>query len=135
MNKKTPDRKQIRKFGLAIAIILIVLGVINFFYGERPLFFYTWSAALALVIIAVFVPILVAPLYRVALFVGHVLGWFNTRLLLGLIFYLVVTPISLILKIAGKDLLDRKIDRSDSSYWKFRSSDETTDKENYYRQF
>lgn len=45
------------------------------------------------------------------------LGWFNTRLLLGLFFYLVITPVGLLMRMMGKDLLDEKIDPNAKSYW------------------
>jgi hypothetical protein len=48
---------------------------------------------------------------------AFVLGWINVRILLGLFFYLIVTPIGVIMRLFGKDLLDKKIDRSAKSYW------------------
>ena len=48
---------------------------------------------------------------------AHALGWINTRLLLGLFFYLVLTPAALILRLLGKDLLHQQVDRSAPSYW------------------
>lgn len=48
------------------------------------------------------------------------LGWINTRILLGVFFYLIITPTGLLMRLFGKDLLDEKIDRSATSYWKKR---------------
>lgn len=48
------------------------------------------------------------------------LGWFNTRLLLGIFFYLVLTPIGVLMRLFGKDLLDQRIDKNAPSYWKKR---------------
>ena len=48
---------------------------------------------------------------------AFILGWVNTRLLLGAFYYLVLTPIGLIMRLAGKDLLGKKIDRSATTYW------------------
>jgi hypothetical protein len=49
------------------------------------------------------------------------LGWINTRLLLGVFFYFVLTPIGLMMKLFGKDLLDRKFEPNAVSYWKKRT--------------
>lgn len=48
---------------------------------------------------------------------AYFLGWFNTRLLLGIFFYLIITPTGLLMRLFGKDFLDEKIDKSAKSYW------------------
>lgn len=53
-----------------------------------------------------------------------ILSWINTRIILILLFYLVFTPIGLILKLLGKDLLDRKINKADKSYWRKKEKNE-----------
>ena len=50
------------------------------------------------------------------------LGWLNTRLLLGVFFYVIVTPIGVIMRLFGKDILDEKLDRSATTYWIKRES-------------
>jgi len=80
------------------------------------------------------VPILIKPIYRVALFIAHILGWINTRIILGLIYYLMFTPMSLIMKIIGRDPLHRKVDKQAASYWNIRERTPKV-KEQYLRQF
>ncbi len=63
---------------------------------------------------------LIRPVYLGWMKFAFVLGWINTRILLGLFFYLVVTPIGLGMRLFGKDLLDEKIERSQASYWQKR---------------
>ena len=36
---------------------------------------------------------------------------------MGIIFFIVITPIGLIMRLIGKDLLNKKIDKSLTSYW------------------
>ena len=57
------------------------------------------------------------PLYVGWMSFAHLLGWINTRLLLGLFYYLVLTPIGLILRLTGKDLLQERLDTTAKSYW------------------
>jgi hypothetical protein len=45
------------------------------------------------------------------------LAWVNTRLILGVFFYLVLTPSGLVMRLLGKDPLRRRIERSAKSYW------------------
>lgn len=61
------------------------------------------------------------------------LAFVNTRVILTLFFFIVIGPIALIVKIAGKDFLQRRIDSS-PSFWKSRDAAEAT-LENATRQF
>jgi hypothetical protein len=57
------------------------------------------------------------PIYVAWMSFASLLGWINTRLLLGLFYYLVLTPIGLILRLSGKDLLQKRMNRAAESYW------------------
>lgn len=57
------------------------------------------------------------PIYRSLVFISRIIGWVNTRLLLGAIFYIVISPIGLVMRILRKDPLNRKFDRARESYW------------------
>jgi hypothetical protein len=48
---------------------------------------------------------------------GDKLGQFTSKIALSIIFFLLFTPISLFLKLMGKDLLDKNIEKSKKSYW------------------
>lgn len=58
-------------------------------------------------------PPLILPLFWIL----HGIGWVNTRLLLGIIFYLVFTPLGLLLRLFGKDMLNRKLEPEAKTYW------------------
>jgi hypothetical protein len=45
------------------------------------------------------------------------LAWVNTRIILGVSYYVVLTPIGLVMRLFGKDFLSERIDRSASTYW------------------
>ena len=79
-------------------------------------------------------PVLLRPIYISWMIFSIVLGWFMTRLILSLIFYLVITPIGLILKIIGKDLLELKKQEVNESFWNLRNS-EFQQNQNYEKQF
>lgn len=52
----------------------------------------------------------------------QVWGWLSTRIILGIFYYLVLTPIGLVLRLFGKDVLDQRINRQAISYWKKRTA-------------
>jgi len=64
---------------------------------------------------------------------ARALAFVNTRIILTIFFLLIIGPIALILKLAGKDFLQRKIDSS-PSFWKPREASEHT-LDNAVRQF
>ena len=61
------------------------------------------------------------------------IGWVMSYVLLGSVFYLVVTPIGLIMRICGRDPMQRKFDPQANTYWQPRTKSKTTDR--YFRQF
>jgi len=79
-------------------------------------------------------PRAVWPIRRLLMAVGHGVTWLTTRLILALTYYLVITPIGLLLRVFGKDALQRKIDPDADSYWIERKP-EPFDRERYEKQF
>jgi len=65
---------------------------------------------------------------------AFVLGWVNTRILLCIIFYLIFSPLGLIMRIFRIDLLDRRFNCATESYWKAKSSKEFSQAD-YQRRF
>ena len=63
-----------------------------------------------------------------------VLGWFMTRVILSLLFYVIITPIGLVLRIFGKDFLELKKQAVQGSYWNQRDSN-LEKNQNYEKQF
>src|SRR5262249_2223822 len=111
-------RRRLRKFGLTVGGVFLVLALTLFLRHRRGAFMYAFSGiGGGLVLGGALVPALLAPVERAWMAVAHVLGWINTRILLTAVFFVVFTPISLVLRLIGRDPLDRKRDKSRPSYW------------------
>ena len=115
------ENKDLRSFGITFGIIfLIIAGFL--LYIENELF------QLFIVISSVFItfgflfPITLKPIYISWMSFAIILGWFMTRFILSLLFYLIVTPIGLITRVLGKDFLELKKEASNGSYWNQRES-------------
>jgi len=134
MDNKEVTKKQLRTFGIALSVFLGIIGLVHFLKGNTPHYYWFWGAAGIIFLATLLVPILIKPIYHVAIFIAHILGWINTRLILGLIYYLLVTPIAIIMKIFGRDALNRKLDKEAKSYWNMRDRIPVP-KEQYLRQF
>jgi hypothetical protein len=117
------DAKALREFGFVMAAFFAIIGAIAMFRGKAH-YAYLLSTAGVFGILAVFLPRALLPLQKAWMAFAVVVGFFMSRFILALLFYFVMTPISIIMKIAGKDLLDERIDRSKTSYWKIRTKED-----------
>ena len=111
--------QRVKKFGLLFGVIALLLTGYLLYKGSGS---WVWTAAAAVFffVTGLVVRPVLKPLYIGWMAFAFVLGWVNTRLLLGIFFYLVITPVGIVLRITGKDLLDKKIDRNAGTYWKMR---------------
>ena len=125
---------QLRTFGIALSVFLAITGLINFLKGNITFYQWLWGVAIFIFLITITTPIVIKPVYRAAIFFAYILGWINTRLILGIIFYLIFTPISIIFKIIKNDPLDRKFDKQAKTYWNT-NLPKIANKEQYLKQF
>ena len=128
-------RKQLRQFGLMVGGVLVLIGLWKLYQGKHETVrFILWSVGGLLIITGSIVPKLLTPVYWIWMKLAHLLGWVNTRLLLGIIFFVIITPMAIVMKIFGRDALNRKIDKDVDSYWIPRPPIESV-KEHCERQF
>ena len=109
-------RKQLRSFGLLVGGIFAVIGFWPLLL--RGAGYRLWALALALLLIApaLIYPPALKPFHKVWMKLGHVLGWINTRIILGVIFFAVVTPIGMIRRMFRKDSMGRQPNSTLDSY-------------------
>jgi hypothetical protein len=109
------DRTQLRNFGLIVGGIFGLIAVWPVVRGGGVRW---WLVALALALIgpALVAPRVLAPAQRIWMTIGDVLGWVNTRIVLGLIFFGVVTPTGLVLRLTGRDPMQRRFDPQAATY-------------------
>jgi len=133
MEKLRLDKKTLRKFGITMGIAFLIITLIILIRHKHSVI-PTSIISATFLILAFVSPALLKPIYILWMRLAFILGWINTRLILFIIFYLVFTPIGLVMRLFRIDLLDRKIDKNKESYWrkKERSSFSPL---NYERQF
>ncbi len=110
------SKNKVRNFGFLFGGVFAALSLYAAWKGG-PLWPLFLALAAAFIFCGLFARPLLRPVYIAWMVFAFALGWVNTRLLLGLFFYLIMTPVALILRLAGKDLLDRRPDRAVKSYW------------------
>lgn len=117
--------KEERKFGFTIGSAFLVLSII-LFTKKSAIAYGVSGLGVIILLLAVFLP---SSLKVVKIFwdkIGRVIGYINTILLLSLLYWIVITPIGLLLRILGKDPLELKFNNKVETYWKSRVSVEQT---------
>jgi hypothetical protein len=105
-----------RSFGFIVGGILLVIALWPLMYGESPRL---WALipALPLVALAAVYPALLAPLNKLWFKLGLLLGRIISPIMLGIIYFLWITPIALIMRLSGKKFLALGFDPEANSYW------------------
>jgi hypothetical protein len=119
MPKKRDEKKDIRNFSLALAVLLGVFGALAW-YNQRPAWPYLAAAAVVSVVLGVFIQPAMRPVFRGWMWFAHKLNWLTTRILLTTIWIALFVPIGLILRLFQVDFFDRKWDPHRASYWRER---------------
>ena len=105
-----------RAFGLVFAAVFALIGLwpLAATGGVR-----TWALIVAALFLAAafFAPGALKPLNRVWFLFGKLLHKIINPLVMALLFFTTVTPIALLMRLAGKDPLRLKFDRAARSYW------------------
>ncbi len=98
------DDKSLRQFGWVMSVFFLVLEGV-YLYKHHRLFYYFVSVAIFFAVVALVRARLLLPLQKVWMALAVILGWVMSRVILCALFYLVLTPIALIIRLSGKDLL------------------------------
>jgi hypothetical protein len=119
--KTRTRRQELREFGYLMGgmVALIfgiampglfdrVLGVPIVIFGVYTTTAWPWLAAGCLWSLTLMWPSALSPLYIVWMKIGAVVGWINTRLILLLLFYCLILPIGLVMRVFGKDAMRKK---------------------------
>ena len=110
--------KEIRKFGLVFAIALGVIGSIVYFKsGNFDVAGWLWGIGLLFLILGFILPSVLRPIYKIWMLLAYFIGGIVSRVILTVLFYVVLTPTGLVLRLFGKDILNKKLDKRRESYW------------------
>ncbi len=111
-----PSPKQLRQFSITLGLIFLV-GLIWSQVKENQILAGFFLVLLIFLLMGwLWRPLLIF-FYRLWMSLSHLLGALMSRIILTLIFFLIFTPIGLILKVIGKQPLDLKIEKEKLGYW------------------
>ena len=126
--------RELRKFGLTVGGVFALLGCWFWWRGKThfPCFL---VPGVLLMLLGALVPRALKFIYIGWMSLAFILGIAVSTALLTLFFYLIVTPIGLISRLAGRDFLNRKFDRDATTYWIRRDRSSSAQTRNYEQQF
>jgi len=120
INTQSGSKQELRKFGFIMGgMIALVFGLLFPWLGDKTTQTWPiWPFIITAVfwVLALVVPQLLEPVNTIWLKFGNIMGWINSRIILGAMFYLVIFPIGLILKLLGKDGMNRKWKKESKTY-------------------
>ena len=119
-----------RSFGLLFFFVFLIISLWPLL-NEDP--FRIWSIVIAIIflILGLMNSKLLTPLNILWFKFGLLLGFIVSPIVMGIVFFLVITPTGFIVKIMNKDLLNNKYDNKKKSYWINRTKTKNTMKQQF----
>lgn len=116
-NEDLMSYRELRQFGLTMAGALSVL--FGFFFPwvlHRSFPIWPWVAAIVFGSLGIFSPLTLKWIHALWMKFAHVLGFINTRILLGIIYFLVFVPMGCVLRLLSRDPLVRRFEPNRETY-------------------
>jgi hypothetical protein len=126
-------KAELRTFGLTVGVAFAVLGGISWWRGHVLPPRIMWTAATLLILFGLVAPTLLAPVQKGWMAFATVLGHVNTRIILTVLFYAVLTPVGFVMRLF-RDPLDRTLGDGRTTHW-IKRAPEPMDPKRYERQF
>ena len=134
-----PDLAERRKFARSLVIGFPALAVVFALAGlAKTHTFPTWTLSLAAIgagagVVFWLVPQTAKPFYLAWYFLACCIGIVVSNALLTAFYYLVITPVGLLMRALGRDPMQRRLDPAATTYW--RDAEKGVDPRRYFRQF
>ena len=105
-----------RSFGILFFIVFLILGLWPLKNSQSINFFFIIVSVIFL-FLGLINSKLLSPLKKIWIKFGEILGSIIAPIIMALVYFIFLTPISLIVRLFGKDLLGIKLNKSIDSYW------------------
>ena len=132
--EKEPQSRDLTILALLFLAILSVIGAFQLFWKGSDSGHY-WIGAGVVFAATRLVPPLFRQLYRFWIRLSVILGYFISRIILIITYFVAAAPVGIIMRILGKDPMERKRDPQAPTYWIKRDVEEDFSVERYEKQF
>ncbi len=115
---KNPSHRELSTFGALFALFFGLIGGLIWWKFHAPTVAYAlWSVAALITILFYTIRPIRKPIYLGWIHLAYPIGWVISHAAMAMIYCLVFTPIGLIMRLFGRDPMERRFDRSAASYW------------------
>ncbi|MHC4220193.1 MAG: SxtJ family membrane protein [Planctomycetota bacterium] len=115
---RSPSRRELAWFGGLFALFFAIVGTFAWWQFDAPrVAMGIWVTAAAIVVVYHAVPPVRRPLYIAWMYAAFPIGWVISHVVLGLVYFLVFTLFGLILRLFGRDPMNRRIEPDAPTYW------------------
>jgi hypothetical protein len=131
---KHPDRSKLRWFAaLWFPAFLAVVGTAAWRWGApHSVVIGAWLVGGAVSLVALVLPAVIRPVFVGLSYATFPIGFVVSMTILAILYFVIVTPIALVMRLFGRDTMQRKLEPTAQSYW--RPIPERTDASTYFRQ-
>jgi len=130
---KHPSRRDLLVFVAILPVFFALAGTFAWRSGSSRAALALWGIGAAISLLAFAAPPVRRWLYLGWMYASYPIAWTVSHLILVVIYFLVATPIAFALRIAGRDPMQRKLDKAAASYWVARKPGRHSAR--YFRQF
>ena len=119
-----------RSFGLVFFVVFLIVALWPLKSGED---IRIWSLTLSIIffILGILNSQLLTPLNKLWFKFGMFLGLIVSPIVMGIVYFLVVTPIGIFMRLLGKDLLKTSKEKHSSTYWVKRNKQQSSMKKQF----
>jgi len=132
---RNPELGELRLFAAVFfpATFAVLGTVLGRKFGVWNIVYGVWAVVAVVAVVGAIVPRMMKPIYIGMTMAVFPIGWVVSHVILGAVYFVVMTPIGLVMRAAGRDPMERKLKPEAATYWEKR--DTVTDKKKYFRQF
>jgi carbamoyltransferase len=131
---RNPSQSDLRQFGcLWFPLFAAIFGFVLYRGGSQAFAYGLWGTAALSEVIGWFAPNAIKPFFVGSLYATFPIGWIVSHILMLVAFYLIVTPVGLLMRLFGYDPMQRKLDKSAKSYWIAREP--VVNSKRYFKQY
>src|SRR5687768_13958227 len=117
MAKKRDEKREAKKFGVVVGIALVLIGGWLLYRGGTTAPYVLFGVAAPMVLLPFAAAQLWLKFFRLWMKVAEAISFVMTRVILSTFFFLILTPVGLIMRILGKTPLDLVYKDGKASYW------------------
>jgi len=130
-----PTNRELRQFaGIWFPAFWAIVGLlVGFRTGWWHIVLPVWATVAAVSVAGLIWPRLMRPIFVAWIVAAFPIGWTVSHLLLAAVYYLLITPLGLVMRLVGRDKLQMRFDKSATSYWIPRPPPPPVSR--YFRQF